>query len=150
MGCDRTEIQPSEAPEVGQGEGLVAIVMTTHRTTLAVHYVSEDNEHQFSLAAVEPGTSIQVHRVPADVYCVRTVTWQAATFHADHRDSGRILCMEVKAGVLNYPGHLVFAGGKMTLARSGFKARYVETPADLEQRIHADYPKLVPLLDSDR
>ncbi len=145
VNCGRTELRPSDAPTMEPHEGLVAFVVNTDRSVLAVHYVSSDNDNQFNLLSADPGTSIQVHRVPADRYCVRAVTWPVGTFRADYRGKGPILCMEVKPGVLNYPGHLHIADGKDTLARSGFRARYVPATDDFERRLNEAYPQLVPL-----
>ncbi|MEM7151430.1 MAG: hypothetical protein AAF799_01250 [Myxococcota bacterium] len=127
-------------------EGLVAFVVDTDRPVVAVHYVSPDNDNQFSLLSAEQGTSIQVHRVPADRYCIRAVKWPVGNFNADYRGKGPILCMEVKPGVLNYPGHLQLADGKNTLSRSGFKGRYLPAVEDFEERLRGEYPELVPLL----
>ncbi len=144
--CGNTELRPSDAPMMESHEGLVAFVVNTDRRVMAVHYVSQDNKHQFNLLSTDPGTSIQIHRVPAGHYCVRSVTWPVGLFRADYRGAGPILCMDVQPGVLNYPGHLHLADGKNTLARSGFRARYVPAADDLEGRLREGYPELLPLL----
>ncbi len=144
--CGHTELRPSDAPTMEPDEGLVVFVVNTDRPVVAMHYVSQDNDNQFNLLSADTGTSIQVHRVPADRYCVRSVTWPVGVFRADYRGAGPILCMDVKPGVLNYPGHLHIADGKNTLARSGFRARYVPVADDLEVRLREGYPELVPLL----
>ena len=139
-GCDHTSVQPTESPELASHEGLLAIVMDTDRPVLAVHYVSPDNELQFNLSSVEAGTSIQVHRVPAGSYCVRTVTWPTTTFNADHLDAGSILCIDVEAGVLNYPGHMKFVDGEPTWSQARFFARYVPRQQEYEALVRAEYP----------
>ncbi len=146
-GCNRTTVQPSETPQLASDEGLLAIVMDTHRPVLAVHYVSPDDDKQFNLDSVETGTSIQVHRVPAGAYCVRRITWQAAGFNADRHDRGAILCVDVKPGVLNYPGHMQFGAGEMTWGKSGFRARYDQRTDAYEDLVRAEYPELVPWLE---
>lgn len=146
-GCDRTEVQSTEAPALESSEGLLAVVVDTERPVLAVHYVSPDNEAQFNLSSVEAGTSIQVHRVPAGAYCVRNVRWPAASFHADFRDGGRILCIDVEPGVLNYPGHMKFADGKPNWARSRFSARFVPRQDEYEALLREEYPELVSWLE---
>lgn len=146
VGCGHTEVRPSDAPTMGPNEGLVAFVVNTDRAVVAVHYVSEDSKNQFNLVSADPGTSMQVHRVPADRYCIRAVTWPVGSFRSDGRGRGPILCMDVKPGVLNYPGHLHMADGENTLARSKFRARYVPEDEDFQGRLREEYPELVPLL----
>ncbi|MCR9162907.1 MAG: hypothetical protein ACE37F_14405 [Nannocystaceae bacterium] len=145
-GCDHTSVQPTESPELASYEGLLAIVMDTDRPVLAVHYVSDDQELQFNLDSAEAGTSIQVHRVLAGSYCVRTVTWPTTTFHADHLDAGNILCIDVEPGVLNYPGHMVFVDGEPSWSRSRFFARYVPRIQEYEALVREEYPGLAPWL----
>jgi|GEM_PF-2458415 len=145
-GCASTEVSSSETPQLSADEGLLAIVMVTDRPVLAVHYVSPDNEAQFNLSSAETGTSIQVHRVPAGSYCVHTVTWPTTGFNADYLDSGRILCIDIEPGVLNYPGHMVFADGEPSWSRSRFFARYVPRRLEFETMVRTDYPELIPWL----
>lgn len=144
--CDRTAVQPSETPELASDEGLLVIVMNTERPVLAVHYVSAESGAQFNLTSVEAGTSIQVHRVPAGSYCVRTITWQAASFTADNLDAGEILCLDVEPGTLNYPGHMQFAARQANWSRSRFGARYVQRTDAYEDLLRAEYPELVSWL----
>lgn len=69
-------------------------------------------------------------------------------FNADRHDRGAILCVDVKPGVLNYPGHMQFGAGEMTWGRSGFRARFVERSDAYEDLVRAEYPDLVPWLES--
>lgn len=145
--CNRTTVQPSETPQLAADEGLLAIVMDTDRPVLAVHFVSRDADKQFNLDSAETGTSIQVHRVPAGSYCVRRITWHVARgFNGDRHDRGGILCVDVKPGVLNYPGHMQFGAGEVTWGRSRFRARYDQRTDAYEDLVRAEYPGLVPLL----
>lgn len=145
--CDRTSVHPSETPELASDEALLVIVMNTERPVLGVHYVSAESGTQFNLTSVEAGTSIQVHRVPAGSYCVRTITWQAASFSADHFGGGEILCIEVEPGALNYPGHMQFAKRKPNWSRSRFGARYIQRTDAYEDLLRAEYPELVSWLE---
>ncbi len=145
-GCDRTEVQSTESPELAAGEGLLAIVVETDRPVLALHYVSPDNDQQFNLSSAPVGTSVQVHRVPAGTYCVRTVTWPTASFNADFLDGGRILCVDVQPDVLNYPGHMVFAPGDSDWSGSQFFAKFMPRIPEYEALIGSEYPQLVPWL----
>lgn len=141
VGCASTRIPPNDPAHVAAHEGLVILVVDTNVPLEGVTFEPVAGKLAFTVPDLEPGVDGHLFRVPPGRYVLRAFRTPDGIF--DEGFEGKELCLEVTAGRLNYPGHLVFRQAASQEATAGqIQWGFRRNEPDLKARLQIGWPGL--------
>ncbi|MEL7369426.1 MAG: hypothetical protein AAFN74_10970 [Myxococcota bacterium] len=140
FGCSQS-IRPGATPSLGDDTGIVVLVVDTDTPLRDVTFNQVDTFDGFKIDYADRGRSVHLFEVDAERY--RLTGFDSGSQELTPEAGGE-LCVLVKAGQLNYPGHFVYRNSEQ---KKGFRTyanwQWRQDEEDMKRRVTIEWTDLL-------
>ena len=134
-------IRPGSNPSLDDDTGIVVLVVDTDTPLYDISFNHAEEYHGFKLDFADRGRSVYLFEVPAEKYRLADFDDGSEDFTPE---AGGELCILVKPGQLNYPGHFLFRSAQQ---KQGYRTyanwQWKIDEEDMKRRVTIEWTDLL-------
>ena len=135
-------VSPGSTPSLDSDTGIVVLVVDTDTPLRDIFFNEVDQFDGFTLGFADRGRSVHLFKVPAERY--RLSSFDSGDEDVLDPKAGGDLCIMVKPGQMNYPGHFVYRGAEQ---KRGYKTyanvKWQDDLEDMKRRVTIEWTDLL-------